>query len=155
LLWLVGFVGYSASTPLLIQKISSFKKNYGTEYWKIMGEIREIVSQLKNTIVAQDALKIIGLLRENRRQLSLLSDASQSGLETPELSLLANIAESQGGAGKFSGAGGGDCGIALTFNHQQAEQIRIEWEKNGIVPISLSLAGDGVKVLLEEKNGKT
>lgn len=50
------------------------------------------------------------------------------------------------GAGKLSGAGAGDCGIALTFNPEAAQKIEKEWRKNGILPIKIKIAFKGIKI---------
>lgn len=141
---LVGFVGYSASTKELILKINTFKTEKKEHYWKIINSIKTITEKLVMAIKEGKNQEITYLLKENRKQLQELSNASQNNLETGELALLADIAEKNGVAGKFSGAGGGDCGIAVCFDKKTAEKIKRAWEKNNIYPIKVKIAENGV-----------
>ena len=141
---LVGFVGYSASTKELILKLNSFKTEQKEHYWQIINSIKSITEQLIQAIKQNKQEEIIRLLKENRKQLQDLSNSSQNNLETPELARLADIAEQAGAAGKFSGAGGGDCGIAACFSENTAGKIKAEWEKNKIIPLSVKIAEKGV-----------
>ena len=59
---------------------------------------------------------------------------------------MAEIAEKFGGAGKLSGAGGGDCGIAITFDKKISKKIEKEWEKNTILPIKAKIDFAGIKI---------
>ena len=46
-------------------------------------------------------------------------------------------------AGKPSGAGGGDCGIAVSLledSPEKQQQLFREWEKVGIIPLTLQIA---------------
>lgn len=140
----VGFVGYSASTKELILKLNSFKTEQKERYWKIVNSIKQIAMGLIDAIKSHERGKIVELIRENRKQLKELSDCSQNNLETKELCLLADIADRNGGAGKFSGAGGGDCGIAISFDKAIAAKIEEEWKENGIVPLDVKIAENGV-----------
>lgn len=140
----VGFVGYSASTKELILKLNSFKTGQKEHYWEIVNSIKGITSNLIEAIKNRDEGKILELIKENRRQLKELSDGSQNNLETRELCLLADIADKNGGAGKFSGAGGGDCGIAISFDADIAHKIESGWKENGIVHLDVKIAESGV-----------
>ncbi|MEM4363739.1 MAG: phosphomevalonate kinase, partial [Candidatus Diapherotrites archaeon] len=81
-----------------------------------------------------------------RLALKNLGELSGTNLETEELRKIAEIAEKNGGAGKFSGAGGGDCGIAICFDKKAMEKIKEEFRKEGIQPISFEIDKEGVKV---------
>ena len=45
---------------------------------------------------------------------------------------------------KPSGAGAGDCGIALAASAAQAARVRSAWQEAGIVPLAIAIAPDGV-----------
>ena len=49
-----------------------------------------------------------------------------------------------GAAAKPSGAGGGDCGIALATSEAQADAVRAAWRAEGIVPLPVAIAAEGV-----------
>lgn len=161
----VGFVGESASTPELIARINNFKKQNPDYYKDICTRINTIVCKIiqtlrrintKNTVrpeqshfvaesnacpeqcrggyerVKQD---LLGLINQNRTILRELSQKSGANLETPALTRLIEIANKHGAAAKFSGAGGGDCGIALCFDQDVAKKIHSEWTRNNILPL--------------------
>jgi len=141
---LAGFVGYSASTKELILKLNSFKTSQKEQYWRIINSIKEITEKLIGAIKeGSKTVDILELVRSNRKCLKELSDSSQNNLETKELSTLIDVANSAGGAGKFSGAGGGDCGIAVCFDTETAEKIRQGWKQSGIVPIDIRISKKG------------
>ncbi len=140
----IGFVGYSASTKELITKIKEFKKENEKEYTQIINKIKGVTLNLELALKNRDEEKIIGLLKENRILLKELNDKSKNNLETAELSILADIAEKNGAAGKFSGAGGGDCGIAISFEENTKEKIESEWAKKNIYLINAFISKNGV-----------
>lgn len=80
------------------------------------------------------------LLRRIRYARTMLAEfARETGrrLFTPKLTALCDAAEAVGGAAKPSGAGGGDCGIALLPAAARAEiaGLRRAWSDAGVVPL--------------------
>jgi phosphomevalonate kinase len=67
-------------------------------------------------------------------------------LVTRRLRQLVTIARAAGAAAKISGAGGGDCGIALTRDRAAADRIRSAWHAVGIIPLDLRISRQGVTV---------
>ena len=65
---------------------------------------------------------------------------------TPRLARLVAIARTHGAAAKTSGAGSGDCGIALTRDATAAHEIRSAWRAAGLVPLDVALDPTGVTV---------
>jgi mevalonate kinase len=78
--------------------------------------------------------------------LSQLAASTGLPLLTPRLLQLLAIARAHGAPAKSSGAGGGDCGIALTTDVAAAQRIRNAWRAAGLVPLDLALSGQGVTV---------
>src|SRR5690625_7626131 len=70
-------------------------------------------------------------IRENRLALATLGQAADVPIETEKLFLLSQEAEHFGGAGKLSGAGGGDCGRAFVRADTDVEQLYRAWELTG------------------------
>jgi len=142
----VGFVGYSASTKELVVKLhKEFKAQQKDRYMEIINEIKTCTSNLITSMKEKNSGKIIEFLKQNRNLLQTLSKESGANLETKELALLADIADKyENSVGKFSGAGGGDCGIAICFSDISAEKIKSEWKENGLYPLDVSIAKKGV-----------
>lgn len=67
---------------------------------------------------------------------------------TPELRRLIACARTHGAAAKVSGAGGGDCGIALVHDDAQAEALAAAWRAAGLVPLDVAISPQGVCVEL-------
>jgi phosphomevalonate kinase len=63
---------------------------------------------------------------------------------TGPLRRLVTAARERGAGAKVSGAGGGDCGIALTRDRPVAERIRSAWRAIGIKPLDLAIENEGV-----------
>ena len=139
----VGFSGNSASTKELVLKIREFKKENPEEYGKIITSIREIVEKMIKAIKENDKEKILRLINENRMVLKELSDESKAGLETKELTRLIEEANKFKAAAKFSGAGGGDNGIAISFDLKTKRAVEEAWIKAGILPLAVQIAKNG------------
>ena len=78
--------------------------------------------------------------------LTRLANATGLPLLTPRLNELVAIARTHGVAAKPSGAGGGDCGIALTTDPTLARRVRAAWQAAGLQPLDLRLSSQGVTV---------
>lgn len=133
----VGFVGYSASTPGLIKQMMQFKSNNPETYKTLITKINDVVRSLIHELNKKDVKNIFELIRKNRMLLKQLSDASNCNLETKELTKLITLAEENNAPAKFSGAGGGDCGIAVCFDEKTAKAVNQAWEKNNFIPIQM------------------
>ena len=68
-------------------------------------------------------------------------------IETAELAALHHWAEVCGGGGKPSGAGGGDCGVAIVFGDEKLEGLEAAWRRVGLEPLRLSVSDAGVRVI--------
>lgn len=111
---LIGFSGQSSSTPLLMKKVFLFKKENPKRYKDICEEIGSIVLNLVPALEKMEISKIYDLIKRHRVLLRKLGEESGTDLETYDLKKLCDIAEGCGACAKFSGAGGGDCAIAIT-----------------------------------------
>ena len=136
----VGFVGYGASTKALVVKMREFKASNEKRYNEIYKNISEVVEGLIGAIESADKEKIKQLLKENRKLLKQLADESGNNLETKELTELIDIADAAGCAAKFSGAGAGDCGIAVCFDKETEEKVKAAWKEKGLYPIEVNVA---------------
>ena len=97
---------------------------------------------LAGLVTALEAGDLAGVRRQvagHRRLLADLSRMSGVVIETPGLSRLVEIACAHGAAAKSSGAGGGDCGIALHGPATSTAALRSAWAAAGIVPLDLAV----------------
>ncbi len=142
---LVGWTGKSSSTAEMVKKLNKWKVKNQKEYKQIIKKINNLVRDLLKHWKKNNKEKILKLIRENEYYLRELGEKSNVNIETPTLRKLSEIANRNRGAGKLSGAGGGDCGIAIVFNKQDAERIKKEWQKNGVYFINTQLSLEGVR----------
>ncbi|MBU5678631.1 MAG: phosphomevalonate kinase [Candidatus Aenigmatarchaeota archaeon] len=143
---LVGWTGEKASTSEMIKRINEWRAKSGEEEYKAF--CSNVNSLVNNLIIAwkkEDKKKILELIRKNEEYLRELGKRADVNIETEKLRKLSEIANSLGGAGKLSGAGGGDCGIAITFSKEIARKIKNNWKRDNIVPLDVSISKDGFK----------
>ena len=150
---LVGWTGSPASTEHLVKRVhtpSERADESSAEYSEstpapekprplvsFAAESHTLVDDLVAAFDADDAEASMTTIRSVRALLQRLSDSTGSLIETEALHDLCEIAETHGAAAKPSGAGGGDCGIALAHSHTEAQTILSGWEAAGIRPLDL------------------
>ena len=150
---LVGWTGSPASTEHLVKRVhtpSERADQASAEYSEstpapekprplvsFAAESHTLVDDLVAAFDADDAEASMTTIRSVRALLQRLSDSTRSLIETEALHDLCEIAETHGAAAKPSGAGGGDCGIALAHSHTEAQTILSGWEAAGIRPLDL------------------
>lgn len=147
---LVGWTGSPASTEHLVTRIhtpreqaaeSSAETTAAPQKTRPLvsfaAESHTLVDDLVAAFDADDAEASLTTIRSVRTLLRRLSDSTGSLIETEALHDLCEIAETHGAAAKPSGAGGGDCGIALAHSHTEAQTILSGWEAAGIRPLDL------------------
>ena len=89
---------------------------------------RTQVEALERALLAGDKLAIQSSLEKASQLLERLSPA----IYTDRLKALKEAAEELNGVAKSSGAGGGDCGIALSFDAVSSKQLIQAWQEAGI-----------------------
>lgn len=136
---LIGWTGSPASTSRLVDKIALVKAEKRAQYDHFLSESKLILEQLIDAFRQQDLAGIQRSIRANRDTLTQLAQFSGVEIETPKLRRLRELAEAMGGAAKFSGAGGGDCGIALIDRNQLTDGLVQAWQRAGIEPLALEV----------------
>ncbi|HIX02076.1 MAG TPA: phosphomevalonate kinase [Candidatus Ligilactobacillus excrementigallinarum] len=133
---LVGWTGKPASTAKLISQV---KQTNSKEYHTFLAESKKCVTTLIKAFEKQDVNLIKTQINLNRKILQKLQKLSDVSIETPLLTKLIEIANQHHAAAKTSGAGGGDCGIAILNQASEKQVIYNAWEKAGIEPIALQV----------------
>ncbi len=141
---LCAFTGKSASTKELVKKVNEWKAKNQAKYGACLDGLRRATERFIQAADAEDLEQMLAALGENRRALLERQKAGGAELETKELRMLAEAGEKAGAAGKLSGAGGGDCGIAVCFGPATAEKIKAGWREAGLKPLDITLATEGV-----------
>jgi len=141
----VAWTKEEAPTSVMVREMNSFKETNHKFYKGIYREIADTVSELIDAWNDNDQDRILNLIQKNEILLRDLTKKSKVNIETHDLKKLADTADKYKGAGKLSGAGGGDCGIAVAFDKVAAEKIADAWKKEGFYVIDLEIDGEGVK----------
>jgi len=135
----VGWTGSPASTSILVDRIALTKAQKVEKYQNFLHESRKNVEHLIDGFKTNNSALIKEMISKYRNLLLDLADFSDVHIETELLTKLCNIAEKLGGSAKTSGAGGGDCGIVLSDKNLDIVELKKEWQKVGISPLTLKI----------------
>lgn len=139
----IGWTGKPASTSNLVSQIAHMKNKDHKPYDHFLSESKIAVETILRGMNENDAELFYEGIKRNKNALAFLGDVSNVAIETKKLKQLSLSAERLGGAGKLSGAGGGDCGIAFLNKETDETILYDEWRKKGIIPLSLQIASEG------------
>ena len=133
---LVGWTGSPASTTKLVSVV---RKHRNGGYQAFLDDSRACVDDLTAGLQTGDAAVTLDALRRARVLMQRLGASVGSQIETERLATLCDVVESAGGAAKPSGAGGGDCGIALVPADTDLAGIHRAWEAHDIRHLSVAV----------------
>ena len=134
----VGWTGAPASTPALVADVQT-RSHGADDYTVFLRDSQDCLARLITAIEDDDVARIMRQIARNRALLAGLSRIGGRTIETTKLSRLVEIALDHGATAKSSGAGGGDCGIALCPPATDLVALRAAWETAGIRPLDLSV----------------
>ncbi len=134
---LIGWSQKPASTSRLVDETNANKAALNVEYKHFLQQSRKCVLRMIDGFEQGNIDLIKMQIRENRKLLQHFAQINQIAIEIPRLSKLINIAESFGGAAKTSGAGNGDCGIVITDEQTNVNELDQQWRKNNVLPLDL------------------
>ena len=137
---IVGYSGVKADTPTLVKKVVEGKKRHPQIVEKIFNEIENLVEEGREVLLEKNWKRLGELMNINQKLLENL------GVSTEKLQRMIYEARMAGALGaKLSGAGGGDCMIALVDPKDRADVERVI-EKAGGEIVKLNFSAEGVKV---------
>lgn len=135
----IGYSGVKADTPALICKVKRKYERKKEEIGKIFEEIGYLVDKAKRAILNADYPLLGRLMNQNHGLLCRL------GVSTKKLDKMVEVAIENGAWGaKLSGAGGGDCMIALVDKNKRS-LVETAIERVGGVIIKVDSGADGVR----------
>ena len=133
----VGWTGEAASTPLLVADVRARRGR--PSYERFRTESDRVVGGLTTGLAGGDPAAVLTAVRAARRLLADLGRTLGVAIETPALARLCAAAETVGAAAKSSGAGGGDCGIALVPDGTDLDPMLAAWAEAGIDRLPLTV----------------
>lgn len=133
-----------ASGTLSVNNIDkTYAKTYAKNYEDFCVQSEKCVQKIANALENGDFNALLSGFAQNRALLKDLGEITGTLIETPKLTQLIEVANSAGLPSKTSGAGGGDCGIAIARAQDfdaVANRIKDEWQKSGIEALNLKVA---------------
>jgi phosphomevalonate kinase len=135
----VGWTGEPASTTALVSKLGRRAWRGTRAHARFVAGTTACVRASVRALEGGDRRELLRRVREARRLLAELDDEVGVGIFTSRLTALCDATEAVGGAAKPSGAGGGDCGIALldAATETDVAQLRARWATSGVVPVPI------------------
>ena len=113
-------VGWTKEVAVSSHMVKQIKNNMNASFLEAS---KEIVANLVKALEVGQEDKIIELLNHA----SLLLEGLSSDIYTPSLRQLKNASQDLKAVAKSSGAGGGDCGIALSFDQDSTTLLKKRW----------------------------
>ena len=118
-------VGWTKEVAVSSQMVQQIKQNINPNF---LSSSKEMVATLVGALEQGKAEKII----EQVEVASKLLEGLSADIYTPSLRQLKEASQDLQAVAKSSGAGGGDCGIALSFDEQSTESLKNRWADLGI-----------------------
>lgn len=142
---IIGWTKESASTSAMVKQLNTWAEGNREEYKRLYDQIANLVRELIPAWKDKNRERILELVRKNEGFLKELGEKSGVNIETQDLKMLSESANQSGAAGKLSGAGGGDCGIAVCFDMETAEKVTQTWQQAGLYIVDATIDYNGVK----------
>ena len=118
-------VGWTKEVAVSSHMVKQIKDNMNSSFLQAS---KETVANLAKALEVGQEETIIDLLE----QASQLLEGLSSDIYTPLLRQLKNASQDLKAVAKSSGAGGGDCGIALSFDQDSTTLLKKRWADLGI-----------------------
>ena len=117
-------VGWTKEVAVSSHMVKQIKDNMNSSFLQAS---KETVANLVKALEVGQEETIIDLLE----QASQLLEGLSSDIYTPSLRQLKNASQDLKAVAKSSGAGGGDCGIALSFDQDSTTLLKKRWADLG------------------------
>lgn len=129
-------------SEICVQKLAQSLENFSLEESSLEESSMRKSSLEKSSLKESELNNISACFAQNRELLQKLSALTGTLIETPKLTSLIEDAIFAGIPAKTSGAGGGDCAIALTtiYEKNRIESMKSAWENHGIMPLNIEVA---------------
>jgi mevalonate kinase len=136
----VAYTGAKADTPTLVRMVEEKRQTDADRYEQIFREISQTSDQLFQALNQADLESAGAAMTAHHRA------ASQLGVSTKQLDDLLEATTQAGAYGaSLSGAGGGDCLVALV-DEQTRSQVNAAIEAVGCQPIEVGFQAPGVRI---------
>lgn len=146
----VGWTGSPASTGNLVAQILTLKSKKPDVFQSFLDKSNNAVQTILQGMKENDVPTFLDGIKKNRAALVELANEAEVLLETDKLRMLSEITEQFSGAGKLSGAGGGDCGIGFIHEGTSIKSLYEKWQEATINPLNLHVSKVGSQAIENE-----
>lgn len=145
LFWRVVWTGNSARTSELVRRVRAFAAVEPRRYESLLRPIADASDGLVRALAERDVGAAIAAIRQHHEAMRALGSAAGVEIVTSALEAVSEAARAEGGAGKPSGAGGGDVAVALLPNAAAAERFDARIRALGLGLVETTLGVEGVR----------
>jgi phosphomevalonate kinase len=139
----VGWTGQPAATLDFLEEISYLKEKDPEGWMRFLFSANAATAAARSALIEGQNAPLLQAVGQYRHLLQELQTDFLSPIETPALVALSDSAEALGLAAKSSGAGGGDCGLALG-DPVLVDTVSERWRSQGVEPLELALDFKGL-----------
>ncbi|QIS08785.1 phosphomevalonate kinase [Nocardia arthritidis] len=134
----VGWTRHPAVSSDLVELLRHNAIGDGPVFRRFVADSNACVATLIAALESGDDASAVAAVAAAGALLRTVSARAGVVVETTELAALRHAAEAVGAVAKSSGAGGGDCGIAL-ITPTRAAKLHQRWRAVGILPLELEV----------------
>jgi len=144
----IAFVwtGQPASTTELLARVQAFALEAPGEHRALLDALSALATDLAAAYAAPDPGEIVRLTGAYGGLMGRLGEAAGAPIVNPAHERVAELAASCGGAGKPSGAGGGDVAMAVFADPADRDRFASAAAKDGLAVLDLKCGERGVEV---------
>src|SRR5690625_3222131 len=134
-----GWTGSPASTKSLVKQLRKLKDQNIIDYKSFLTSSKKAFDYILEEFKTNNQETISTCIEEKRKAVAIVDQRANVEIETAKLYDLSRAAKKFAGAGKLSGACGGDCGIAFIPTHSNIDELKDVWKQNKITPLNLTI----------------
>ncbi len=143
---LLAFSGQPASTPALVQRVEAYASRDPSGFADFTARSSAACDGLRRALIAGDLGAALEHLGAGGEQLQALGERAGVDIVTREHRAIAQAALKAGAASKTSGAGGGDCAVALG-SAASLELLAERLEASGVLLVKDGIDPSGAQVV--------
>jgi phosphomevalonate kinase len=134
---IAGWTGEPAPTTPLVASFATMPSP------PVLADLSACARDAVAAVTELDRGRLCDAVARSAELLARFADETGLPIITPALRRLVETARRAGAAAKPSGAGGGDCGIALAPSPRVAAAVKAAWRDAGILPLDVAIAREG------------
>lgn len=140
------WAGKPASTAELIGRVKRLAESQPSRHDAAIARLTTQARAFAAAVAANDAAALVAAAEAYGQSMALLGDAAGCEIVTKQHALFAALARRHGGAGKPSGAGGGNLGVGFTVGAEATHAFRQDVRAAGLTLLSLSAPAPGLRL---------